>query len=177
MQLAELLVAALLLGLVAAASVPALQQVLHAYADGAARVEAQQSARVALDRLARHVRAAGFGGPAESFAAVAIAEPSRIVLQQDLDEDGAIAGGGETVAWRLAGDVLRRDAGGGAQPIVNGVRALAFGYLDEAGAPTSTPAAVRAVRIELTTQPTTASSATTAGIVTTVATLVRLRNR
>jgi hypothetical protein len=108
---------------------------------------------------------------------VAIAEPSRIVLQQDLDEDGVVAGAGESVTWRLAGEVLRRDAGGGAQPIINGVRALAFSYLDEAGAPTSMPAAVRAVRIELTTQPTTASSATTAGIVTTVATLVRLRNR
>ena len=44
-------------------------------------------------------------------AAITLAEPSTIVLQQDLDGDGAIAGNGETVTWLLRGSVLRRNAG------------------------------------------------------------------
>jgi hypothetical protein len=97
-----------------------------------------------------------------------------MVLQQDLDGDGAIAAGGERVTWRLAGSILRRDAGGGAQPIINGVRALRLGYLDAAGSPTSTPADVRSVAVTLTVEP---ERAVTGAPTATVSTLVRLRNR
>jgi hypothetical protein len=79
------------------------------------------------------------------------------------------------VTWRLAGAILRRDAGGGAQPIVNGVSALALAYFDAAGAPTTTPAAVRSVEIRLTTRPEHAVAGPT--VATVMVTLVRLRNR
>jgi type II secretory pathway component PulJ len=175
--MAEMLVALSLLGLVLAATAPALDQIVRAFGEGAARVETVQSARVALARLAHDVRAAGYGGSAADFAAVAVAEPSRIVLQSDLNGDAVIAGAGETIAWRVVAGVLRRDAGGGAQPVANGVRALAFAYLDADGRATATPAAVRAVRIELTAEPARPGSPAGAGIASTLATTVRLRNR
>lgn len=173
MSLAELLAALTVLGLAMSTVAPALHHALAAWADTAARVETQQATRVALERLAHDVRGAGFGG--DGFAAVAAAEPERIVLQYDLDGDGAIAGAGETITWRLAGAVLRRDAGGGAQPVVNGVRALRFTYLDGGGGVTAEPADVRAVQVDLTAG--SARPASPAGMVSVVSTLVRLRNR
>jgi len=70
-----------------------------------------------LARLTAEIRGAGRGG--HGFDAVAVAAPEQIALQQDLDGDGVIAARGERVTWRLAGTILRRDAGGGAQPIIN----------------------------------------------------------
>src|SRR3954469_9505792 len=153
------------------AAVGLLEQGQRAWATGAARVESQQSARVALARLVADVRAAGFGG--DGFEAIAVADAERVVLQQDLDGDGAIAASGERVIWRLAGTVLRRDAGGGAQPIVNGVRAFELRYFDARGVVTAVPADVRSVAVTLTTAPDGAAAAPT----TSVSTRIRLRNR
>ncbi len=171
MNLAELLVSLTLLGLALAGLFTSLDQIQRAYAVGTAALEAQQSARVALERLAGELRGAGFGGG--GFDAIALAEPARVTLQSDLDGDGAIAANGETVTWRLAGTTLRRDAGGGAQPVVEGVRSLRLAYLDGAGEPASTPGAVRTVVIALTTE----GAAPGAGGALTLATRVRLRNR
>ncbi len=170
MHLAELLVSLALLGLTLAGLFTCLDHGQRAYAIGVARVEAQQSARVALERLAGEIRGAGVGGA--GFDAIAVAEPARIVLQSDLDGDGATTGRGEAITWRLAGTVLRRDAGGGAQPVVEGVASLRLEYLDAAGGATSVPGAVRTVVITLTTEGLTAG-----GGATTLATRVRLRNR
>lgn len=173
MTLAELLVALATVAVLAAATLTLLDEGHRVWAFGAARVEAQQSARVALARLAAEIRNAGRGG--RGFDAVAVAEHELIVLQQDLNGDGVIAANAERVTWRLAGTILRRDAGGGAQPIVNGVRALRLTYFDAAGAPTTTPAAVRSVEIAVTTRadhPVPGSTDSTA-----LTTRVRLRNR
>jgi type II secretory pathway component PulJ len=173
MTLAELLVTLALVGLLAAATVGLLEQGQRAWAAGAARAETQQSARVALMRIVADARAAGFGGSV--FDAVVVAEPQRVVFQQDVDGDGELAGAGERITWRLAGAVLRRDAGGGAQPIINGVRALEFRYFDAAGGVASTPADVRSIAVTLTTEP--ERGATSASPTATLGTRVRLRNR
>ena len=102
MSLAELLVVVSVLGLIVAATAPALQQALGAFGDGVARIETQQATRVALERLGHDIRGAGYGGGPDEFSAVAVAEPSRIVLQSDVDGDRVIAGSGETIAWGLA---------------------------------------------------------------------------
>jgi hypothetical protein len=174
-HLADLLVAVAILGLVLAAILGMLAMGQQAYAVGAGRVEAQQSARVALERMAREIRTAGRGEGA--FAAVAVAEPTRIVLQVDVNGDGAIAGRGETITWRLAGSILRRDAGGGAQPVINGVSALRFTYLDTGGGETTVADDVRSVVITLTARPDHSSPGRWADVATTLATRVRLRNR
>jgi type II secretory pathway component PulJ len=169
--LTELLVSLTLLGLLSAATMGFLEQGQRAWAAAAARAESQQSARVAAVRIVADVRAAGFGGGA--FDAVAVAELQRMVLQQDLDGDGVVGSAGERVTWRLVGSILRRDAGGGAQPIVNGVRRLELRYFDAAGAPTATPADVRSVALTLTTEPEHPGMSAAA----TVSTRARLRNR
>jgi type II secretory pathway component PulJ len=176
-HLAELMVACALLGLVAAMAFTTLSQALGVYGDGVVRVEAQQNARVALERIARDVRGAGYGGSAAQFPALAATDPAALVIQMDLDGDGVVGGSGETIAWRLAGDILRRDAGGGAQPIVPGVRALRFEYLDGAGAPTADAAAVRSVRATLTAGGTHPGAGRATAWTATVMTEVRLRNR
>src|SRR5207249_1638654 len=141
--LAELLVALVTFGLVAAAVVTLLDEGQRAWAYGAARAETQQSARVAMARLTAEIRGAGRG--AQGFAAVAVAAPEQIVLQQDLDGDGVIAARGERVTWRLDGAILRREAGGGAPPTNNRVRPLTPTYLDAPGRPPPSPAEVRTV--------------------------------
>lgn len=162
-HLADLLTALAVVGLVFSATLTVFTQGQRAYVQGAARVESQQNARIALARMAREIRQAGSGA---GLAPIAVAEPSRIVIQNDP---------GKTVTWQLAAGVLRRNAGAGAQPIINGVHALVFAYLDADGGSTVTPAAVRAVVITLTTVPEHpgAGGATQ----TKLATEVRLRNR
>ena len=172
-HLVELLVALALTGLVLSGTVSLLAHGQRAYARGAARAESQQSARTALLRMARELRQAGSGRG--SLPPIAVAEPARVVIQHDLDGDGAASARGETVTWQLSAGVLRRNAGAGAQPIVNGVRALTFSYFDGDSRPTTIPAAVRTVIITLTTEPEhpRAGGETVANFTTEV----RLRNR
>lgn len=175
MHLADLLVALAVLGLTAAAMLTLLQEGLEAYAVGAARAESQQSGRIAVERLAREVRTAGLGAEGAPFVAIPVAEPQRIVIQRDLDGDGLIAANGEAVTWLLRDKTLRRDAGGGAQPIIDGVRSFTLEYLDASGGTTRAPEETRTVVITLTTEA--AWSGADRAVVTTFSTRVRLRNR
>lgn len=169
MNLADLLVALAVAALVLSATLTVFVQGQRAYVEGAARVESQQNARIALARLVREIRQAPSG---PGLAPITVAEPSRVVLRRDAEGGAA---GQATVAWQLTGSVLRRNAGAGAQPIVTGVRALAFTYLDSGGRVTTAPADVRAVAITLTTAP---EHVRPGGNVQTVlATEVTLRNR
>jgi type IV pilus assembly protein PilW len=173
-HLAELLVALAMVGALMAATFTTLDAAQRAYAIGAGRAESQQNGRVALERLARDVRHAGYG-PTSEFDAVLIADSTRLVVQSDFNGDGIIGGAGETITWRLTGATLRRDAGGGAQPIIDGVRAFVLEYLDAADAPTAVSADVRTVVVTLVTQPP-ASRFVPAGAVT-FTTAARIRNR
>ena len=152
-----------------------LAESLRVYTVGAARAESQQSARVAVERLAGEIRTAGLGPRPAAFSAVAVAEASRIVLHYDLDGDGVIAGSGETITWRLVGATLRRDAGGGAQPVIDGVRRFALEYQDASGNTTATADEVRIVVITLVTEA--AWELADRSVATTLSTRVRLRNR
>jgi hypothetical protein len=175
--LSDVLVSASVLGLLAGAAHVTLEQGHQAWTIGAARVEAQQSARAALTWLSAEVRAAGQGMTATASAAISVAEPTRMVLHVDKNQDGVIAVSGETIVWRLDKDILRRDTGGGGQPVINGVRGLAFSYFDAAGAPTTDPAAVRSVRITLSTRADHSRARLIEGLGATLTTEVRLRNR
>jgi hypothetical protein len=172
--LADLLVSLAVLGLVVGATLVMLEQGQQAWHVGAARVESQQSARLALTWLAAELRAAGQGRGAPSLSVV---EPTRVVLHLDRDGDGVIAGSGETIVWRLDRDILRRDAGGGAQPVINGVRTLALTYFDAAGQPTADPGAVRRIAVTLATRADHARSLASAGLGAVVTTEVHIRNR
>lgn len=169
MTLAELLVSIAVLGLVLSAGFIVIDQGHRVYTHGVARVEAQQAARIALERMAREIRQAGTG-----FApmALSVVERMRLVLHLDLDGDGTTGDRRETITWLLSGSTLRRNGGGGAQPIVEGVRDLVLDYFDAEGRPTQEPDQVRAVTITVVTE------AGPRGVgATTLQTGVRLRNR
>jgi type IV pilus assembly protein PilW len=150
-SLAELLVSTAVAGLLLAGLGLLLDTALRASVAGAARVEAQQAARWALDRLVRELREAGYDPRGSRLAAIEIAEPTRVRLVHDLDEDGAVDPTRERVTyfWDATARILRREAGGGAQPLINDVHALALTYRDAAGGPTADAAQVRSVRVRL----------------------------
>jgi hypothetical protein len=175
MTLADLLVSTAVLGLVVGASFVTLEQGQQAWTVGAARVEAQQSARAGLTWLAAELRAAGQGSG--TLPALSVVEPTRLALHVDRNRDGVIAGRGETIVWRRDADVLRRDAGGGGQPVINGLTGLTFVYLDAAGLPTTTPAAVRRVIVTLSTRADHLRTPRTTLLGATMTTDVTLRNR
>ena len=149
--LVDLLVALAVGGGVLAATATLLHLGVHAWVWGAARVEAQQSARYALERMASELREAGYDPTAAGIAAVVVAEPDRVAFQRDFNGNGVVDPTRERVTYLLrpGESILRRDAGGGAQPVINGVRALRLTYLDREGAETTDPAAVIAVRMQL----------------------------
>jgi type II secretory pathway component PulJ len=174
--LADLLVSTAVLGLTLGATLVTLEQGQQAWTVGAARVDAQQSGRAALAWLAAELRAAGQGTGPRTVAALSAVESTRVVFHVDRNRDGTLAAT-DMVTWRLAGDVLRRDAGGGAQPVVNGVAALHLAYTDATGAPTTDPATVRRISITLVTRPDNTPSPVTSNFTTTFTTDVHLRNR
>jgi len=172
----DLLVGCALCGGVLAATYTVLEHGLRSYSIGVARAESQQAARAALAHMSLEIRNAGRGARATA-AAIAVAEPSRLVLASDLDDDGTTNDRGELITWQLVGSILRRNAGAGAQPVVNGVRALQIRYFDDAGRSTSEPMAVRVVEIDLVTAPQAPAGDLSLGIATRVTTRARLRNR
>ncbi len=150
-SLPDLLVSLAVLGCVLAGTYTLLVSGIGAYRFGAARVEAQQSARVALERMVKELREAGYDPTGAGIAAVLTAERERVTFQRDLNGNGVIDPTRERVTFlvRPGETVLRRDAGGGAQPLAEGVRRFALTYYDRAGAETADPARVISIRIEL----------------------------
>jgi type IV pilus assembly protein PilW len=169
-SLVEMLVATAIMGLLMSATLSVLQSGLAAWGWGAGRVEAQQSIRAALDRMAREVREAGYDPTGAGIEAVLVAEPTRIVFQRDLNGNGLIDPTHERVTYLLRPKetTLRRDAGGGAQPLAENVRRFALSYLDSSGVPTADPARVVSIRMEI--------EAGRGRAEATMATLVTLRN-
>jgi type II secretory pathway component PulJ len=169
-SLVDVLVAMAIMGLVMSATLSMLQSGLAAWGWGAGRVEAQQSIRAALERMAHELREAGYDPTGAGIEAVLVAEPARIVFQRDLNGNGLIDPTSERVTYLLrSGETtLRRDAGGGAQPLAESVRRFTLSYLDKDGALTVDPTRIASVRIEL--------EAGRARSEATMATLVTLRN-
>lgn len=170
--LAELLVAIAVVGVVVAGVATLLRSGTLAYVDGTARLEAQQSGRVALERMTRELRMAGLDPRGVGFPALVNPGPTGFTIQNDLDGDGIIAGRGERITYSVRGRTLRRNAGGGAQPMMDGLESLSLTYLDGAGQAPRSPGEIRAVVIVLTA----GSGAGGPGRVTMTA-QVRLRNR
>src|SRR5574342_810066 len=150
-SLVDVLVATAVMGLVMSATLSMLQAGLAAWGWGTGRVDAQQAIRAALERMAHELREAGYDPGGAGFEAILVAESGRIVFQSDLNGNGVIDPTRERVTYLLrpGETTLRRDAGGGAQPLAESVRRLALFYLDKDGAPTADPARIASVRIEI----------------------------
>lgn len=150
-SLVELLVSLAVLSLPLAGVFAILRGALNAYGWGTGRVEAQQAARVALERMASELREAGYDPTGAGIQPVVVAEPALVTFQRDLNGNGVVDPTRERVTFLLrhGESVLRRDAGGGAQPIIDGVQRFSLTYFDRTGAPVSDPSLVSSVRIQL----------------------------
>ena len=150
-SLVEVLVATAVMGLVMSATLGLLQSGLTAWGWGAGRIEAQQATRAALERMARELREAGYDPTSAGIEAIIVAEPARVVFQRDLNGNGVIDPTRERVTYLLrpGETTLRRDAGGGAQPLAEHVRRFGLTYLDSSGIPTADPLLIASIRIEI----------------------------
>src|SRR6202162_4921868 len=169
-SLVDVLVATAIMGLVMSATLSMLQSGLAAWGWGAGRVEAQQAIRVALERMAHELREAGYDPTYAGIEAVLVAGPAQIVFQRHRNGSGLIDPTRERVTYLLRPKetTLRRDAGGGAQPLAENVTRFALSHLDSCGASTADPARVVSIRMEI--------EAGRGRAEATMATLVTLRN-
>jgi prepilin-type N-terminal cleavage/methylation domain-containing protein len=193
--LAELLVACAIIALVMSGLLVTLQTGQESYLVGTNRVEATQSVRLAIERMAQEMRGAGFcptclGTP--PFTALTAQTSSALTIQNDWDGDGVIntastvtdANGtvrGEQVIYTFASGTLTRQEIGvnaSAQVLVNGINALTFTYQNSAGATTANAADIRTVVVTVTTRPEFQPAATLQGrVLVTMTDSVRVRNR
>ena len=191
--LAELPVACAVIAFVMAGLLIVLQAGLESYLIGSNRVEATQSVRLAIERMTREIRGAGFcptciGTP--PFTAIAAQTATGFTLQNDWDGDGAINTVGtvtdangisrsEQIIYAFAGGSLtRQETGMPLETLAAGINSLTFTYQDSAGATTATAASIRALVVTLTTQPQNQPAATQQGrVFVTMTDSVRVRNR
>jgi len=138
------------------------------YARGENKVELQQNARVAMRRMAREVRMAGYD-PASAIpvqasqTAIQVANANTITFIADLDGDDD----SDQVTYRLQGNqIIRENAswvGGAWTPnpptsseLADSVSALSFTYFDSTDTATATLADIRRITLGITVQDTTA---------------------
>lgn len=148
--LAELLVSLAVLGIVLAGVFALQQQGQSAYLFGAARVEAQQSARATLDlftheaRLARGVTAVGAGCNNAATGASDIT----------FEVQDPVTGNWVPVRYQRTGANLQRTYNNGvATVVVGGLQALKIVCYSAADAPTAVPGDVRRLTISFTLLP------------------------
>ena len=168
--LAELLVATAMVGFVLAGVFVALQQGENAFQYGTGKVEVQQNARAALDRLVHDLRMG---------ANITAANATSITF--DYIEDNAGAAQTVSVTYSLNGTDLQRNqtnpVPAAAQPetLIGGVNTLSLTYYDNTNAVTATVADIRVVDVRLITQPQ-VNTSNMANQQATFADRVRLRN-
>lgn len=117
--------------------------------------ELQQNARGALDIISRELKMAGYKPNGGGFNGVTYST-SQLMVQADLDSDGAISTGSTaneqiTYAYDSANQRITRAVGtGGAQVLAEHITAFTFGYLDSTGTATTVSANIRQVSISIT---------------------------
>jgi len=193
--LAELLVAIAVLGLIMMGVLTFMMTGNQSYLTGSNQIEAQQAARVALERMVREIRGAGYNPkgaacpplpncPIVGAPGLGNPTPTALLIQNDTNGDGIFAAT-EGIAYTLNGTNLQRqDFAVPLAPveiIVGGIQALTFTYWDQddnvLGEPIQ-PQNIYSVQISLTTQPERQPGIWQAGRVSvTMSDRIRLRNR
>jgi prepilin-type N-terminal cleavage/methylation domain-containing protein len=146
-SLAELLIAAAMTSLLMAGVFVILQQGENAYLYGAGRAEVQQTARGALDRLARELRTGS------TVTAVTANVAAGSISFQYIDDTETTV----TVAYSLAGTNLQRNqtvpfVAGQPETVIGGVTQFQLTCYDANNVATTTAANVRTVNVRLGTQ-------------------------
>jgi prepilin-type N-terminal cleavage/methylation domain-containing protein len=197
--LAEMLVVCAIVGLVMASLLGLVMSGQRAYWFGTTQVDAQQTTRVAIERMVKEIREAGYypqppntnpstcaAAPCYNFDAVGTgASASSLTLQYDWNGDGISAASGtvtdpflgtrgERVTYSFSsGTLTRQEIGVDSTPVTlaSGLNTMSFAYFAEDGTSTTTPANIRTVVVSLT-----AKTGNQAAFVT-MTDRVRLRNR
>lgn len=168
-SLAELLVACVIIALILGGVLILQWQGQQAYVAGAARVEVQQNARLALDMMTTELRLA------QSVTAVGSTCNNTTAGTNDITVstwDGA-SSSWASVRYRLNGITLERNG----SALIGGVQSLALVCYDANDSATATAADVRSVTVSLTTQDEqTSASAGPSNQHATVQSRARLRN-
>ena len=160
----ELLAAFAMLAAVLAAVTMIQQSSMLAYLMGSHKMEVQQNARVALERMAREIRQT-------TSKLTAATDTSLSFVDQN---DGA-------TTYSLNGTTLTRTAGGVGLPVIGAVQALTFTYRDINDAVLATPVGTpgNVFRVDITVQTRSEGTVAAGGTADTqaeLATSVRLRN-
>lgn len=159
--LPEMLISAVVFTIVLLAVYLMLMTNQITYARGENKVEIQQNARVAMRRMAREIRMAGYDPSSASTTAIQAANANSITFIADLDGNDV----SDRITYRLQGNQVIRDSaswGGGAwtpsvsSELADSVSALSFAYFDSTDTATATLADIRRITLGITVQDTTA---------------------
>ncbi len=120
----------------------------------------QQTARAALDMMAREIRMAGYDpmgvnrdtDPSNDFHGLAF-HPTNLHIRADLNGNGVLTDSKESIVYLYDGSTstLRRKVGkGGRQPVTDHIDSFTFSYVDALGQPTIQASSIRAVDVQVT---------------------------
>ncbi len=149
--LIELLVVLAIQGILLAAVATSFTGQLTAY-DLQEQISAmQQNARAAMTMVIREARTAGYDPARVGFAGLTY-DPARLIIAADRNGDGDLSDPNERVVYfhDSHGLKLRRDTGGGGQPLAEDIQGFSVEYLDAAGNATTVAARIRQLRISVT---------------------------
>jgi prepilin-type N-terminal cleavage/methylation domain-containing protein len=196
--LAEMLVVCAIVGLVMASLLGLVITGQKAFWYGTTQVDAQQTARVAVERMVKEIREAGYYPQtptpittgacatiicyAYNFDAIASGPTSTsLTLQYDWNGDGVSASSGKVndpvlcaTGTTCRGERIIYSYSSGAltrQEIASGISSLAFTYMAADGTVTSAPTDIRIIGVTVTAQ------TDTQGAYVTMSDRIRLRNR
>lgn len=194
---AEMLVSAAVIALIMGGLLTLLMSGQQSYLAGANRAEAQQNARLVLERLVRELRTAGHDPRnVGTFAAVtALSSGTGFVIRNDWNASGAIDTNvtvtidsvphGEQVTYTFNGSTLTRQESnidGSAVTVTNRIGSFSVQYLDADDVAVSSPsggnaANIRTVVLDVTTLPETVEAGTATNAAVRSQNRVRVRNR
>jgi Tfp pilus assembly protein PilW len=194
---AELLVTAAVIGVIMAGLFSLLLSGQHSFRSGVNRAEAQQNARLVLNRMVQDIRTAGFDPKnTQSFAAVtALPSGTGFVLRNDWSGDGVIQTAGTTtvdgvehgeqITYTFSSGTLTRQETGldaSAVTVTTSINSVTVQYLDASDTAVSTPSGadaslIRTVVLDITTNSDTITSGTVNRVAVNSQNRVRIRNR
>jgi Tfp pilus assembly protein PilW len=145
----------------------------HLLVGAAARGEGEDTAALAVEAFVFDLRRAGYDPAGSGVTPVREAFAQRLVLEADLDGDGAVdSDSEETIAWVCAPATRRlsRLVGRQSLPLADGVTRCTLTYFDAAGRPIAVPVSgldaaarptVRTVALEMALRPSGLAAETT----------------
>lgn len=149
--LIELLIAMAMSGVLMGALFGSLITLRKSYDVQEQVTEMTQTARSALDMMAREVLMAGYNPARVSFMGITYSL-AQLQIKADLDGNGVLTDTNENIIYTFDAPnrQIDRNTGGGGQPFAENIDGFSFSYLDVNGTATTTSANIRQVRLTIT---------------------------